>query len=296
MYGHAQPMDIQNQIPAGEEDDSAGAESIDNAHIHYEGHTLEDGGVVVHEATSDDVYIHGGNTDLDMAIPYEGSSQLTLSFRGQVYVFDSVTPDKVQAVLLLLGGSESSSGTQGVDMATQNQRAITEFPTGCNQPHRAASLNRFRQKRKERCFDKKVRYSVRQEVALRMQRNKGQFTSSKKSDGDYSWGTGQESGQDDSHAETSCTHCGTSSKCTPMMRRGPSGPRSLCNACGLFWANRGVLREIAKRPQGQSQTPAEQGEAEANDSDTGTAIIPAHNSPNVVPLSNGDNKALVAEI
>lgn len=35
-----------------------------------------------------------------------------------------------------------------------------------------------------------------------------------------------------------CTHCGTSSKCTPMMRRGPSGPRSLCNACGLFWANR----------------------------------------------------------
>lgn len=99
MYGHAQPMDIQNQIPAGEEDDSAGAESIDNAHIHYEGHTLEDGGVVVHEATSDDVYIHGGNTDLDMAIPYEGSSQLTLSFRGQVYVFDSVTPDKVWTLL-----------------------------------------------------------------------------------------------------------------------------------------------------------------------------------------------------
>jgi hypothetical protein len=27
-----------------------------------------------------------------------------------------------------------------------------------------------------------------------------------------------------------------------MMRRGPSGPRSLCNACGLYWANRvGVL-------------------------------------------------------
>ena len=35
-----------------------------------------------------------------------------------------------------------------------------------------------------------------------------------------------------------CTHCGVSSKSTPMMRRGPSGPRSLCNACGLFWANR----------------------------------------------------------
>ena len=35
-----------------------------------------------------------------------------------------------------------------------------------------------------------------------------------------------------------CTNCGISSMSTPMMRRGPSGPRSLCNACGLFWANR----------------------------------------------------------
>lgn len=43
-----------------------------------------------------------------------------------------------------------------------------EFPPRCSLPQRAASLNRFRQKRKERCFDKKVRYSVRQEVALRL--------------------------------------------------------------------------------------------------------------------------------
>jgi len=40
-------------------------------------------------------------------------------------------------------------------------------------------LMRFREKRKERNFDKKIRYSVRKEVALRMQRNRGQFTSSK---------------------------------------------------------------------------------------------------------------------
>lgn len=44
-----------------------------------------------------------------------------------------------------------------------------EYPAKCSLPHRAASLNRFRQKRKERCFDKKVRYSVRQEVALRFE-------------------------------------------------------------------------------------------------------------------------------
>lgn len=32
---------------------------------------------------------------------------------------------------------------------------------------RLASLIRFREKRKERCFDKKIRYDVRKEVALR---------------------------------------------------------------------------------------------------------------------------------
>lgn len=36
----------------------------------------------------------------------------------------------------------------------------------------------------------------------RMQRNKGQFTSARKSDGAYDWGV-QESGQDDSPPETS---------------------------------------------------------------------------------------------
>lgn len=36
----------------------------------------------------------------------------------------------------------------------------------------------------------------------------------------------------------SCRHCGISSKSTPMMRRGPDGPRTLCNACGLKWANK----------------------------------------------------------
>lgn len=37
-----------------------------------------------------------------------------------------------------------------------------------------------------------------------MQRNKGQFTSSKKSDGAYGWGGGQDSGQDDIQQETTC--------------------------------------------------------------------------------------------
>ncbi|KHN26151.1 GATA transcription factor 25 [Glycine soja] len=167
-----------------------------------------------------------------------------------------------------------------------------EFPK-CSLPQRAASLDRFRQKRKERCFDKKVRYSVRQEVALRMHRNKGQFTSSKKQDGANSYGTDQDSGQDDSQSETSCKHCGTSSKSTPMMRRGPSGPRSLCNACGLFWANRGALRDLSKRNQEHSLPPVEQVDG-GNDPDCRTAAAdPAQN--NLAAFSEPVNPALVAD-
>ncbi|XP_020206956.1 GATA transcription factor 25 [Cajanus cajan] len=276
MYGHSQPLNMPPQI---ESDDGSGAEAAVDAHHHhiqYETNALEDGaaaaGVVVEDVTSDAVYVSGGGGP-------EESSQLTLSFRGQVYVFDAVTPDKVQAVLLLLGGCElSSSGSPCVDAVNQqNQRGSTEYPARCSLPQRAASLDRFRQKRKERCFDKKVRYSVRQEVALRMHRNKGQFTSSKKQDGANSWGTDQDSGQDDSQSETLCTHCGISSKATPMMRRGPSGPRSLCNACGLFWANRGALRDLSKRNHELALVPVEQVD-ERNDSDCRTAADPAHNN------------------
>ncbi|KAF5455970.1 hypothetical protein F2P56_025491 [Juglans regia] len=303
MYGHPQPLNMPNQISASADDDDvsgagAGAESIENSHIRYEAHSIDDSGGavggVVDDVTADAVYVHGGGGGAsEMVIQrHEDTSQLTLSFRGQVYVFDSVTPDKVQAVLLLLGGCELSSGPQ-TEMLPQNQRGgVMEYPVKCSQPHRVASLNRFRQKRKERCFDKKVRYSVRQEVALRMQRNKGQFTSSKQSEGAYNWGTVQESGQDDSPQEASCTHCGISSKSTPMMRRGPSGPRSLCNACGLFWANRGALRDLSKKTQDHSVSLAEQGEREANNSDCGTAI---HTNNNLVTFSHGDNSALIAE-
>ncbi|KAM6543824.1 hypothetical protein CsatB_008271 [Cannabis sativa] len=300
MYGHAQSLTIPNQI-AEDEDASGigpGAESVDNnPHLRYEPHALDEsagvvagGGGVVEDVNHDSVYGGGGGHEL-VVHRNDGSSQLTLSFRGQVYVFDAVTPDKVQAVLLLLGGCEISAGAQGVGMQSQNQRAMVDIPVRCSQSHRAASLNRFRQKRKERCFDKKVRYCVRQEVALRMQRNKGQFTS-KKSDGSYSWGNSQESGQEDNLLETSCTHCGTSSKSTPMMRRGPSGPRSLCNACGLFWSNRGTLRDLSKKTQDHSSTPVEQGEGEASDSNCETTI---RTHSNLVPFSNGDTSALIAE-
>ncbi|KAF9687436.1 hypothetical protein SADUNF_Sadunf02G0093300 [Salix dunnii] len=335
MYTHSQPVNIHNQIASpGVDDDGAPADPIDHHHhIHYEDGTPT---VVVDDVSPDSVYVTAGVAASELGIqPSDGSSQLTLTFRGQVYVFDSVTPDKVQAVLLLLGGCEF---TPGLETTPQNQRGLLEYPPRCTQPQRAASLSRFRQKRKERCFDKKVRYSVRQEVALRMQRNKGQFTSAKKSEGGYGWDGGQDSAQDDSQHETSCTHCGTNSKSTPMMRRGPSGPRSLCNACGLFWANRpvavdygwsfryamphchcykytfcydvenrmgygsgslneiisdtGTLRDHSKKTLDHSVAPIDQGGAEANDSDSGTAVD-THNNP--ASYANGGDTALITD-
>lgn len=112
--------------------------------------------------------------------------------------------------------------------------------------HRLASLVTFCQNRKKPNFDKNVRCNVRREVALRMQRNKGRFTSAKSNhdesaSAEMNCGTseGLMADNDGSQQQDNvCRHCNISEKCTPMMRRGPEGPRTLCNACGLLWANK----------------------------------------------------------
>ncbi|KAM7258232.1 hypothetical protein ACFE04_013973 [Oxalis oulophora] len=183
----------------------------------------------------------------------ENGDQLTLSFQGQVYVFDSVSPQKVQTVLLLLGAHEVPPGPP-INPNGSLKQGLPGNVQRFNVPQRMASLIRFRAKRKERNFDKKIRYSVRKEVALRMKRNKGQFTSAKPNNEDSAlaasnWDSNQEWGSDGSHnQETLCKHCGISEKSTPMMRRGPEGPRTLCNACGLMWANKRTLRDLSKMP------------------------------------------------
>nr|KJB59883.1 hypothetical protein B456_009G279200 [Gossypium raimondii] len=241
MYGQSQPMNVPAPVTSSGvdvRDDVSASASVDNhQNVSYDAHPLNNG-VGVEGVHTDPIYATAeaaSAADLAIVQRVDDASQLTLSFRGQVYVFDAITPNKFHAVLLLLGGCELTSGPHGVEMSSQNLRSGVDFPRS-NQPHRAASLDRFRQKRKERCFDKKVRYGVRQEVALR------------------------------------CTHCGISSNSTPMMRRGPSGPRSLCNACGLFWANKGTLRDLPKKTRDHSVPPVEHRDSEANDSDSGTAI------------------------
>ncbi|KAK6945828.1 Zinc finger, GATA-type [Dillenia turbinata] len=242
MY-NSEAMNVHTEMDEDEEDEAVGEEeSIDDLqhHLRYDSnphsHNNDNNSVTIaatnggveEMTTSHALYVPhlseftpvtaaaaaaaAATATATVAAASTAADQLTLSFQGEVYVFDSVSPEKVQAVLLLLGGYEVPSAVTPLSAVGQNQRGLGDFPGRSSQPQRAASLSRFREKRKERCFDKKIRYSVRKEVAL------------------------------------SCTHCGISSKSTPMMRRGPAGPRTLCNACGLKWANKGVLRDLAKVP------------------------------------------------
>ncbi|GAB4839470.1 hypothetical protein Ancab_028993 [Ancistrocladus abbreviatus] len=235
------------------------------------------------------------------------TSELTLSFEGEVYVFPAVTPEKnihplvlkaeknqvsyfciflslcneylwrlhkvvpivtwmsgfklqkqpfckvkVQAVLLLLGEQDVPTGVPNINgQYSQKSRVIGETPKRSNLSRRIASLVRFREKRKERCFDKKIRYTVRKEVAQRMHRKNGQFASIKDSPGASSWDPSKNCLPGDVPLGTEtvirrCQHCGVSENATPAMRRGPAGPRTLCNACGLMWANKGTLRDLSK--------------------------------------------------
>ncbi|KAG6742583.1 hypothetical protein POTOM_053504 [Populus tomentosa] len=185
-------------------------------------------------------------------------SQLLLLLKYFVLVYGTVgilvlssyvkLTKKVQAVLFLLGEPETSTIAPNSEFfLQQNARSAGDASQGLKFSRRIASLERFREKRKERCFEKKVRYTCRKEVALRMHRKKGQFASSNDC---YSTDTGNwEPSNGMPNPEfvlLRCQHCGISAKDTPAMRRGPAGPRTLCNACGLMWANKGTLRDLNK--------------------------------------------------
>ncbi|KAF8675434.1 hypothetical protein HU200_047804 [Digitaria exilis] len=73
---------------------------------------------------------------------------------------------QVQAVLLVLGGYEVPPGLVNMAVPTANDEKSTTVAA-----RRVASLMRFREKRKERCFDKRIRYSVRKEVAQKYGQN-----------------------------------------------------------------------------------------------------------------------------
>ncbi|XP_028109850.1 GATA transcription factor 28-like [Camellia sinensis] len=80
-----------------------------------------------------------------------------------------------------------------------------------------------------------------------MHRKNGQFASLKENSASSSWDFTKSCLQGDGipRPETvvrRCQHCGVGENSTPAMHRGPAGPRTLCNACGLIWANKGWLQ------------------------------------------------------
>lgn len=91
MYG--QPPN-QYAAAAPDEDPAAGGESADDrGGAQYEGGSFDDVEIVPSE---DGAYAADGGTDGMVQRSGDGANQLTLSFRGQVFVFDDVTTDKVR--------------------------------------------------------------------------------------------------------------------------------------------------------------------------------------------------------
>uniref|UniRef100_A0A7S0WP61 CCT domain-containing protein n=1 Tax=Pyramimonas obovata TaxID=1411642 RepID=A0A7S0WP61_9CHLO len=164
---------------------------------------------------------------------------LTLSYQGDQWVFEAVHPEKFHAIMRILAGPRTAGGAG---------KHSHDLPARMPQSQRLRSLARFREKRKERRYDKRIRYTVRKEVAQKMNRNKGQFASARVSEGglENGGGDGEEGYMNGGGMERTCKHCGAAEGTTPMMRRGPDGPRTLCNACGLMWANKKKLRDLTK--------------------------------------------------
>uniref|UniRef100_J3N954 Tify domain-containing protein n=1 Tax=Oryza brachyantha TaxID=4533 RepID=J3N954_ORYBR len=163
---------------------------------------------------------------LSPAQQHGGEERLVMYYRGREFVFDSVQPQKIENIILHLNGE---------GMIPQS---IRPHPTNLVRPiavpenfDRFAALTRYREKKRNIKFITKADYSARRQVALRMKRSKGKFAPTV--------GTSEVSLGSGVHRKgiTFCTNCGESSDATPMMRHGPNGTKTFCNACGLMWAN-----------------------------------------------------------
>ncbi|XWS31086.1 hypothetical protein CRYUN_Cryun23aG0047200 [Craigia yunnanensis] len=100
MYGQFQPMNFASYIAgscANVDDDVSASASVDNHQIvSYDTHHLDDG-VGVEDVETDPIYVTAATasaSDLATVKRVDDASQLTFSFRRQVYVFDAITPDK----------------------------------------------------------------------------------------------------------------------------------------------------------------------------------------------------------
>ncbi|XP_002450996.2 GATA transcription factor 18 [Sorghum bicolor] len=162
-----------------------------------------------------------------------------MTYRGNTHVFDSVPPHKVETILMLLNDYELAP--QSAKQKLTNLVPPIVVPQNFD---RATAMSRYLKKRKSTM---KADYSVRREIALRITRRGGKFAPSEKNS-ENSVGT--------EAAELQfCANCRESSEVTPQMRRGPTGAKNFCNACGLAWATYRKIRNVtnAESQHGGSQ-------------------------------------------
>lgn len=87
---------IQNRVGDEDDDINGGEESIDNPQMRFEDSGGMSGSVSVMNRVQDVVpSTYVSSSDYNPLTGNGGADQLTLSFRGEVYAFDSVSPDKV---------------------------------------------------------------------------------------------------------------------------------------------------------------------------------------------------------
>ncbi|CAN6372519.1 unnamed protein product [Urochloa humidicola] len=169
--------------------------------------------------------------------------RLSMTYRGKAYVFDSVPPHKVETILMLLNGYELVPQSAKPQLTHLVQPIVV--PRDFD---RTAAVSRYREKRKSTLkFDVKADYSIRREIASRIARRRGKFVASDKSS-EHSVAAAaaaacRRQGEGTTELEF-CANCGESSEATPMMRRGPNGYRTFCNACGLMWAKTNKIRKL----------------------------------------------------
>jgi len=114
--------------------------------------------------------------------PSQNQNQMTIFCDGSVCVFDNITPDKAQAIMLIAAATTAASRTQIMNMTTpkssQSSNALPATPHSQSHPAeptslsklqrdlpiaRRNSLQRFLEKRRERKLVNKSPYTFKKE-------------------------------------------------------------------------------------------------------------------------------------
>ncbi|KAK9811843.1 hypothetical protein WJX72_011084 [[Myrmecia] bisecta] len=187
-------------------------------------------------------------------------SPLSLTHAGRTTTLEGWTESKVDLLLAVLADKHWWAACCS-GLLHCGCHAAEDFQRRHASEYREMSLARFRQKRQRaevRAADLMMQQQQHQQAAARHATHSAEAHPGLAStDADTDLPAASSSPLIAEHAAQAslgpfsgerriCTNCYTPEDLTPMMRRGPCGNRTLCNACGLMWANKGTLRDMTK--------------------------------------------------